>query len=173
MKLTARGIGWLIAGVLVCCSMTETDSIASAAGTLGIGITFIAVYLMKQKFDPSGIALFIVGGIFGAFTLEETLNFIYGFVSRLPVVKDDLSTILLGVFVTVGCFFAFYRINKGALEYGEYDYHDEGDDDGFSMPYQEGVFMEDIVEVSEVNPKDKASASEDDEIVEIEIVDGD
>lgn len=170
MKLTARGIGWLIAGVLVCCSMTETDSIASAAGTLGIGITFIAVYLMKQKFDPSGIALFIVGGIFGAFTLEETLNFIYGFVSRLPVVKDDLSTILLGGFVTVGCFYAFYRMNKGALEYGEYnDYHDD-DDDGFSMPFQEEVFRDDIVEVSS---EDKTPASEDDEFLEIEVVDGD
>lgn len=170
MKSRGRGIGWLIAGALICCSMTETDGVASAAGTVAIGFVFIAIYLMKQKFDPSGIGWFIGGGIVGAFCLEETLNLVYGLVSRIPLVKDDLSTIMIGLIIALGCFYMFYRSNRNELEYAGDDAEEDirGDDGGFEFPFQEEVFREETVEVI---TQDEVSEEEENDIMDIEVLD--
>ena len=49
MKFTGKGIGWLIAGALVCVSAFPGDSIGGILSTVAIGLVFIAVYLMKQR----------------------------------------------------------------------------------------------------------------------------
>lgn len=170
MRFSGRGIGWLIAGALICCSMTEADSAASAAGTVALGFVFIAIYLMKQKFDPSGIGWFIAGGILTAFCIEEMLGVIGGFVTRFSIVKDDLSTILISVIFASGCLYMFYRSNKSELEYAGDDPGNDGsgDDGGFEFPFQEEVFKEETVEYS---ADDKASAEAESDIVDIVIMD--
>lgn len=170
MRFSGKGVGWLIAGALICCSMTEADSVASAAGTVALGFVFIAIYLMKQKFDPSGIGWFIAGGILTAFCFEEMLGVIGGFVTRFSIVKDDLSTILISVIIALGCLYMFYRSNRSELEYAGDDLADDrpGDDGSFEFPFQEEVFREETVEVS---AQDAAASDAESDIVDIEIMD--
>ena len=54
MKITPKGIGWLIFGVIVCASATEAYGIISALSTLALGFVFILIYVMKQFFKPRG-----------------------------------------------------------------------------------------------------------------------
>lgn len=164
MRLSGKGIGWLIAGALVCCSITETDGVAGAAGTLAIGFVLIAVYLMKQRFDPAGIGWFIGGGIMIAFCIEETLRMLGGFVSGFSILGDDLSTILIGVIVAAGCMYMFYRRNRMELEDAV---DDLGNDDGFSFPNQEEVFREETVEVT----VEESTSAEEGDTVDFEVTD--
>ncbi len=139
MKFGTKGIGWLIFGLIVCMSSTESDDIAGSVSTIVLGLVFVGVYLMKQKFDPSGTAWFIVGGILGAFCVDCLISMLGGFVSSFSILKDDLSTLLISVIIMCGCMYMFYRSNKSDLE----QVADEiGMDDEFSFPGQEEVFRE-------------------------------
>ena len=188
MKFSTKGIGWLIFGALVCFSATESYDLPGIASSIALGLVFIAIYLMKQKFNPRGLGWFIVGGILLAFCLDQFLSIVGGFASRLSVLPDELSDLLIGFILAAGCMFMFYRRNKAAID-------DVADDIGageFEFPYQQEVFKEDIVEetvhtVEEtvtgdgtktvitphdgVMPGDGASGT-DDSVVEIEVTDG-
>ena len=74
MKITTKGIGWLIVGLIICASSTEAYGIAAKLSTIALGAVFIAVYLMKQIFTPRGIGWFIAGGVLLAFVVEEGLS---------------------------------------------------------------------------------------------------
>ncbi len=100
MKLTAKGIGWLIFGVIVCASSTEAYGIAAKLSTIMLGLVFVLVYFLKQLFVPRGIGWFIAGGILVAFTVEEGLT-------------DDG---LLAVGIAAACLMVFYFRNKDGLE---------------------------------------------------------
>ena len=69
MKLTPKGIGWLIAGLIICASSTEASGIASKLRTIALGLVYVAVYLIKQVFAPRMIGWFIAGGILLAFVV--------------------------------------------------------------------------------------------------------
>lgn len=116
MKFTKRGIGWLIAGVIICFAVTESDGIADAVSTLLIGFTFIAIYLMKQKFAPAGIGWFIAGGIMGAFGVDTLIEFVLKITRYGDFDKDDLSTMCIALLIAGGCLYAFYRKNTEDLE---------------------------------------------------------
>ena len=74
MKLTLKGIGWLIAGLIVCASSTKSVGLAAKMSTIALGLVFVAVYLIKQFFTPKGIGWFIAGGVLVAFVVEEGLT---------------------------------------------------------------------------------------------------
>jgi hypothetical protein len=100
MKLTAKGIGWLIAGLIICASSTEAYGIAAKLSTITLGFVFVAVYLMKQIFVPRGIGWFIAGGILLAFVVEEGLS--------------EEGWISVGI--AAACLMVFYFRNKDGLE---------------------------------------------------------
>lgn len=100
MKLTAKGIGWLIAGLIICASATESYGIAAKLSTIALGLVFVAVYLMKQIFVPRGIGWFIAGGVLVAFVVEEGLS--------------EEGWISVGI--AAACLMVFYFRNKDGLE---------------------------------------------------------
>lgn len=100
MKLTAKGIGWLIAGLIICASATESYGIAAKLSTIALGLVFVAVYLMKQIFVPRGIGWFIAGGVLVAFVVEEGLT----------------EEGLISVGIAAACLMVFYFRNKDGLE---------------------------------------------------------
>ena len=116
MKLTSKGIGWAIAGGIVCMAVTESSGIADAVSTLMIGFTLIAIYLMKQKFAPAGIGWFLAGGIMAAFCVDTTIAFITDTVRYGSPDKDDISTMIIALVIAGGCLYAFYRKNTQDLE---------------------------------------------------------
>ncbi len=116
MKFTSKGIGWLIAGGIICASSVESDSISSAIGTMLLGFVFIAIYLMKQYFVPKGIGWFIAGGIFVAFSVETALGVTGELFRNSFLNRDDLSTTLIGIVIAAGCMYAFYRRNKREVD---------------------------------------------------------
>lgn len=129
MKLTRKGIGWLIAGLIICYSATQPDDLAGTIGSFLLGLVFVAVYLMKQIFEPAGKGWFIAGGIMTAFLVETTMETLAETFRGHPFDKDDLSTILIVLAIVCGCFYAFYRRNKyeideAAGEFGIGDYPD-------------------------------------------------
>ncbi len=99
MSLGSKGIGWLIFGVLVCASSTESDGIAAKLSTIALGLVFVATYLIKNWFDPKYKALFILGGTFIAFSIEN---------------GRDSATVTALVVAAV-CLFLFYLINKDVI----------------------------------------------------------
>ena len=107
MRFTSKGIGWLIAGAIICAVSVESDSWASAAGTLLFGLVFVSVYFIKQFFDPRGTGWFIAGGIFLAFSVETLLGVTGGLLKNSFLNRDDLSTTLIGLVIAGGCLFAF------------------------------------------------------------------
>ena len=178
MKLTGRGIGWLIAGALVCASSIETDNIPGTVGTFAIGLVFVAVYFIKQRCDPCGIGWFIAGGIFLAFSLEELLTVLGGFISRFPTPSDNLSNMLIGFIVALALLYVFYRKNRDELQ----DVAEViGDEDYYEPSYQEEVTEETVVEEirqtvtteSVVKPGPATKQDETDSILEFEVIDGD
>ena len=100
MKLTAKGIGWLIAGLIICASATESYGIAAKLSTIALGLVFVAIYLMKQIFVPRGIGWFIAGGVLVAFVVEEGLS--------------EEGWISVGI--AAACLMVFYFRNKDGLE---------------------------------------------------------
>ena len=119
MKITPKGIGWLIFGVIVCASATEAIGIVSALSTIALGLVFILIYVMKQFFKPRGIGWYIFGGMLLAFCIESGAN------------SDSLIAAVLGFASLVW----FYYRNKEALDYmfsgmttdeiGDFSYVDE------------------------------------------------
>ena len=101
MKITPKGIGWLIFGVLVCASATESTGFLPTLSTLLLGLVFILVYVMKQFFDPRGIGWFIAGGTLVAFCVETGID-------SDTVIALGLAIIFLGL---------FYYYNREALNY--------------------------------------------------------
>ena len=99
MSLGSKGIGWLIFGVLVCASSTESDGIAAKLSTIALGLVFVATYLIKNWFDPKYKALFILGGTFIAFSIENG--------------RDSATVTALAVAAV--CLFLFYLINKDVI----------------------------------------------------------
>ena len=111
-NFTTKGIGWLIAGGLVCASALPPDNIPDMMGTLLIGVTLLAVYFIKQKFEAIGIAWFVAGGILTAFMVETLLEALFVY-HRLG---NDISTITIALVIAGICFFIFYRKNKQDID---------------------------------------------------------
>ena len=174
MKLSSKGIGWLIAGVVICASAFPGTGIGDIMSTLMIGLVFIAVYVMKQRFRPAGTGWFIAGGFFMAFTVDCFFDVAGSFFSQGSNASGDLSSVVIGAAVTCFLMFMFYSRNKEVLKdvADGADYSDEGE---FGFPYQEQVFREDTVEpVSEKADADggnEAPAGEEG-IIEFEVTDG-
>ena len=116
MSLGSKGIGWLIFGVLVCASSTESDGIAAKLSTIALGLVFVATYLIKNWFDPKYKALFIIGGTFIAFSIENG--------------RDEATMIALCI--SAVSLFIFYLVNKevinawlGGASITEYPYDED------------------------------------------------
>ena len=116
MKLTAKGIGWLIFGVIVCASSTEAYGIAAKLSTIALGLVFVAVYLMKQIFVPRGIGWFIAGGVLVAFVVEEGLT----------------EEGLISVGIAAACLAVFYFRNRQDIDNaaGEWSIEYDSDEEG-------------------------------------------
>ena len=100
MKLSTKGIGWLIAGGIICLSATESYGFRSTLSTIALGMVFILIYVMKQIFDPRGIGWFIPGGVLLAFLVEE------GFT------EEGLTTLV----ISTACLVVFYLKNREELQ---------------------------------------------------------
>ena len=119
MKITPKGIGWLIFGVIVCASATESIGLIPALSTIALGLVFILIYVMKQFFKPRGLGWYIVGGMMAAFSIESGAN----------------SDTLIALAIAFGSLLWFYYRNKDALDYmfsgvtsdeiGDFSYVDE------------------------------------------------
>lgn len=149
MKFTSEGIGWLIAGGIICASATGSDGFASAIGTLMIGLVFAAVYFIKQFFDPAGLGWFIAGGILLAFCVETMIGVAGGLFRNSFLNRDDFSDTLVALVTALGCMFAFYLKNKSEI--------DDLDDDA---AVREGCEMDVIVANEEPAAEDKTSEIE-------------
>ncbi len=175
MKLDSKGIGWLIAGIVICASSFPGTGIGDMMSTILIGLTFIAVYVMKQKFRPVGLGWFIAGGIFFAFTVDIFFEFAGTLFSRGSDNSGDLSSVLIGAALTCYLMLMFYRRNKDVLK-DVVNGADYSEKDEFEFPYQEQVFKEETVEVvKETAEADNVNAAPDtdDEFIEIEVTDDD
>lgn len=119
MKITPKGIGWLIFGVIVCASATEAYGIISALSTIALGFVFILIYVMKQFFKPRGLGWYILGGMLLAFCIESGAN----------------SDTLISAVIAFASLLWFYYRNREALDYmfsgmttdeiGDFSYVDE------------------------------------------------
>ena len=116
MKLTAKGIGWLIAGLIICASATESYGIAAKLSTIALGLVFVAIYLMKQIFVPRGIGWFIAGGVLVAFVVEEGLT----------------EEGLISVGIAAACLAVFYFRNRQDIDNaaGEWSIEYDSDEEG-------------------------------------------
>ena len=170
MRFSGKGIGWLIFGLIVCMSSTEADDIPGVASSIALGLVFIAIYLMKQRFQPRGIGWFIGGGILLAFTLDELLSLMSGFISTLSILPGDLTDMFIGGIAATGCLYMFYKRNREDLN----DYADGiGMEEDIQFPYHEEVFRETVVEEAAqvVTPESAdAETDEDGSVVEIEVL---
>ena len=86
-----KGIGWLIIGVLICTAAAGDDSFRSGLSTVLMGLVFIIVFLIKQKYYPVGTGWFIAGGLVMAYLPEAQGSFdmMVGFAA---------GAVLLGIF---------------------------------------------------------------------------
>ena len=100
MKLSAKGIGWLIFGLLICFSITETHGWRSILSTLVLGAVFISIYFMKQRFKTHGIGWYICGGVLLAFICEA----------------DEVSDMLISLVIAAACLVVFYVRNKESVD---------------------------------------------------------
>ena len=177
MKLDSKGIGWLIAGVVICASSFPGTGAGDMISTILIGLTFIAVYVMKQKFKPVGLGWFIAGGIFFAFTVDIVFEAAAGLFSRGSDDAGLLSSIMIGGALSFFFMLMFYHKNREVLQdvANSADYSESGNGE-FEFPYQEKVFKEETVEVvNETAEADDVNAAPDtdDEFIEIEVTDED
>ena len=153
MKLSTKGIGWLIAGGIICLSATESYGFRSTLSTIALGMVFILIYVMKQIFDPRGIGWFIPGGVLLAFLVEE------GFT------EEGLTTLV----ISTACLVAFYLKNREELqaimnverivyddEYDEYYEEDEAYADEEGVGNVEYADEEGVGNVEYVNQEDEA-----------------
>ena len=130
MSFSKEGIGWLIAGGIICASAIGSGGPADVIGTMLIGLVFVAIYLMKQVFDPVGKGWFIGGGLLVAFCVETSMDTAKGMLSEFFVDYDSLSTILIALIFAASCLGVFYYKNRDGI--GElFDipvYNDETDE---------------------------------------------
>lgn len=158
MRLGTSGIGWLIFGIIVCASYSEADGLPAKLSTIALGLVFVAVYLIKNWFDPRYKALFILGGMLIAFSIENGKD------------PDTVTALCIAsVFLCI-----FYFINKDVInawlegasitdypydeEYEEYAEEEEsgehGEPDGNGIPAdgnESGIDQSDSEDVVEFN----------------------
>ncbi len=144
MKITPKGIGWLIFGVIVCASATEAIGLISALSTIALGLVFILIYVMKQFFKPRSLGWYILGGIMLAFSIESGLN----------------SDTLIAAVIAFASLLWFYYRNKNDLdsvfsgmvtdEIEDFGYLDED-------TYPDPVVFETVEEVVEETFEDAAA----------------
>lgn len=103
MRFTTKGIGWLIFGLIVCMSSTESGSFISKVSTIVLGLVFVGVYFIKQVFTPRGIGWFIGGGILIAFAVEE-------------IVTGSVSNVVIALIIAALCLGWFYIRNRDDVE---------------------------------------------------------
>jgi hypothetical protein len=150
MRFSTDGIGWLIFGVLVCFSSTEADGLFAKLSTIALGLVFVAIYVMKQFFEPVSKGWFIAGGMLLAFSIENGYD------------SATLMALVLGVIFL----FIFYTKNKrevdaamnGELGTASDYYEDEMYDDSYADPVVEEVTEE--VTVTTVKPADSQETQE-------------
>lgn len=153
MKITPKGIGWLIFGVIVCASATESFGIIPALSTIALGLVFILIYVMKQFFKPRGLGWYILGGMMLAFSIESGFN----------------SDTLIALVIAFASLVWFYFRNREALDYmfsgmsndeiGDFSYVDED-------TYDEPEAYETVEEVVEETVETDIDVSEDEAPVE-------
>ena len=151
MKITPKGIGWLIFGVLVCASATESIGIISALSTIALGLVFILIYVMKQFFKPRGLGWYVVGGMMLAFSIESGYN----------------SDTLIALVIAFASLVWFYYKNKDALDYMFSGMvNDELDDFGYldEDTYPDPVVFETVEEVVEETFEDNIDETADEEV---------
>lgn len=165
MKFSTKGLGWLIAGALVCLSATASYGVADAASTIAIGLVFIAVYLMKQKFRPRGIGWFIAGGIVLAYCLDLLIQFLGEAITGYDNSSGGPTDLLISLVVAGVCMFLFYLRNKTELQ-------DVADDMGHveynEFPGQEEVFGDLAEEAEEQTSVEEAENRTSDNDTDIE-----
>ena len=179
MKFSKKGIGWLIFGLIVCFSATEGDDIADIVSSIMLGLVFVAIYLMKQKFDPKGIGWFIGGGVLLAFCSDQLLTIAAGLVRSFSIIPGDLSDMFISLIISCILLYVFYSKNKDALDCVADGYEPPGE---FEFPYQKEVFKETTVEETVQTVEETVigggteqvvtpdgSASGDSSVVEIEV----
>ena len=168
MKLSSKGIGWLIAGALICASAFPGNGIADMVSTIMIGLVFIAIYFMKQKFKPRGLGWFIAGGIMTAYLMDCLLDMAGGIFSQYTG-SSEFSDLLFSAIFACFFLFMFYRSNKVVLD----DIADGADHvEESEFPYQEEVFTEETVTVETEKVEKVVKRAEDAANVEIEVTDG-
>ena len=100
MKLSLKGIGWLIFGVIVCASSSEASGFMSQLSTIALGCVFIVIYIMKQFFQPRGLGWYIAGGMLLAFCVESGYN------------SDTLISLVIGLVLLA----VFYVRNREPVD---------------------------------------------------------
>lgn len=165
MKFSTKGLGWLIAGALVCLSATASYGVADAASTIAIGMVFIAVYLMKQRFRPRGIGWFIAGGIVLAYCLDLLIQFLGEAFTGHDNSSGGPTDLLISLVVAGVCMVLFYLRNKADLQ-------DVADDMGHveynEFPGQEEVFGDLADEAEEQTSAEEAEEQTSADDTEIE-----
>lgn len=119
MKLTFKGIGWLIFGLLIIASSFETYGWADKLSTIGIGLTLVLVYVMKQFFKPRWYGFFIAGGIMLSFCIYNGIN----------------EELIMPLAIAVACLGAFYVLNKRSVDAIVDDIDSLGDDEIENFDY--------------------------------------
>ena len=119
MKLTFKGIGWLIFGLLIIVSSFENYGWRDKLSTMGIGVTFVLVYVMKLFFKPRWYGLFIAGGILLSFCIYNGIN----------------EELVMPLAIAAGCLGAFYVLNKKPVDEMMDDVGSLGDDEIENFDY--------------------------------------
>lgn len=153
-----RGIGWLIFGIIVCLSVTETDDMREAISMFLLGLVFIAVFIMNQFFEPRGIGWFIAGGVLGAFLFEEGLT------------PDGVTTL----FIAIPCLAVFYIQNRREIDATIDEIGTANMQDEYYDPYSENQYEEYPEEyagnVSEEPLNESSSGTGSEEDVEFDVI---
>lgn len=119
MKLTWKGIGWLVFGIMMMAASTSAYGIAEKISDIGIGLTFVAVYVMKQIFKPRMYGFFIAGGIMLSFCIYNGIN----------------EELIVPLAIAVACLGAFYVLNKRSVDAIVDDIDSLGDDEIENFDY--------------------------------------
>lgn len=167
MKWSGKGIGWLIAGLLICATAFPGNGIADVMSTIAIGLVFILIFLMKQRFQPRGLGWFIAGGILIAFAVDCFFDQLGAFFSKDGGADSGLlSDMFISLIIAGGFMYLFYRRNRRTLEDAANgaEYVEESE-----FPYQEEVFKEETVTVE---TEQTVITPEEETKVEVEVSDG-
>ena len=144
MKLTFKGIGWLIFGLLIIASSFEEYGWRDKLSTMGIGVTFALVYVMKQFFKPRWYALFIVGGVLLSFCIYNGIN----------------EELVMPLAIAAGCLGAFYVLNKKPVDEIMDGLDSLGNDEIENFDYVAPESYEDAVADGEVTVTENGESSD-------------